>query len=92
MAFTIRYHPAVREIDLPLVPSKMRQRIQKAIESRVMTAPQEYGLPLRKNLGGFWKLRVGDYRIVFKVKGEIVYILGIRHRKNIYEDVPRRIK
>ena len=92
MAFQIKYHPAVREIDLPPINMKMRERIRRAIESRLMTAPQEYGLPLRKNLGGYWKLRVGDYRIVFKIEGEIVFVLAIRHRKNIYEDVQGRIR
>ncbi len=92
MAFTVKYHPDVREIDLPRINVKMRERIRKAIESRLMTAPQEYGLPLRKSLGGYWKLRVGDYRIVFKVQGEVVYVLGIRHRKKIYEEVPGRIR
>jgi hypothetical protein len=42
----------------------------------LMTAPQEYGLPLKKNLRGYWKLRVGDYRVVFHVEGEVVYVLG----------------
>ncbi len=92
MAFTVKYHPDVREVDLPRINVKMRERIRKAIESRLMTAPQEYGLPLRKSLGGYWKLRVGDYRIVFKVQGEVVYVLGIRHRKKIYEEVPGRIR
>jgi mRNA interferase RelE/StbE len=92
VAFTVRYHPAVKEIDLPLINGKMRERIRRAIESRLMTAPQEYGLPLRKSLRGYWKLRVGDYRVVFKIEGEIVYILGMRHRKSIYEDVTGRIK
>lgn len=92
MAFTVKYHPDVREVDLPRINVKMRERIRRAIESRLMTAPQEYGLPLRKSLGGYWKLRVGDYRIVFKVQGEVVYVLGIRHRKKIYEEVPGRIR
>ena len=70
----------------------MRERIRRAIEPRLMAAPQEYGLPLRKNLGGYWKLRVGDYRVVFKIEGEIVYVLGVRHGKNIYEYVTGRIK
>ena len=70
---------------------KMRERIRRAIESRLMTAPQEYGLPLRKSLRGYWKLRVGDYRVVFKIEGEIVFILGIRHRKSIYEDAMGRV-
>ncbi|MCP2501151.1 MAG: type II toxin-antitoxin system RelE/ParE family toxin [Deltaproteobacteria bacterium] len=92
MPFTIKYHPDVKVIDLPRINEKMRARIRRAIESRLMTAPQEYGLPLRKNLGGFWKLRVGDYRVVFKVGGDVVYVLGIRHRKNIYEIAAGRIK
>ena len=37
-------------------------------------------------------LRVGDYRVVFKVEGEVVYVIGIRHRKKVYEDVTGRIK
>jgi len=92
VAFTVKYHPDVKEGDLPRINRKMRERIRRAIESRLMTAPQEYGLPLRKNLGGFWKLRVGDYRVVFKVEGATVYVLAIHHRKSIYEDVTGRIK
>jgi mRNA interferase RelE/StbE len=92
VAFTVKYHPDVKNIDLPGINVKMRERIRRAIESRLMKAPQEYGVLLRKNLRGYWKLRVGDHRVVFKIEGEIVYVLGIRHRKNIYEDVPGRIR
>ena len=92
MAFNLKYHPDVKEVDLPRINVKMRERIRRAIGSRLMTAPQEYGLPLRKSLRGYWKLRVGDYRVVFKIGGKIVYVLGVRHRKNIYEDVTGRIK
>jgi mRNA interferase RelE/StbE len=60
--------------------------------SNPMTTPHEYGHPLWKNLGGHWKLRVGDCRVVFKVVGKMGYVLGIRHRKSIYEDVTGRIK
>jgi mRNA interferase RelE/StbE len=48
-------------------------------------APEECGEPLRKTLKGYWKLRVGDYRVVFKVEGEEITILGIRHRRDVYE-------
>lgn len=92
MAFTAKYHPDVQNIDLPRIDVKMRERIRRAIESRLMKAPHEYGLPLRKSLGGYWKLRVGDYRVVFKIEGEVVYVLGIRHRKSVYEDVTGRVK
>lgn len=89
---TVKYHPDVKNVDIPLINLKMRGRKRKVIESRLMTAPHEYGLPLRKSLKRYWKLRVGDYRAVFNIEGEIVYILGIRHRRNVYRDVTGRIE
>ncbi|OPY84293.1 MAG: Plasmid stabilization system protein [Syntrophus sp. PtaU1.Bin208] len=91
MTFTLYYHPDVRTEDLPLIDSKTKARIRKAIEDRLQTAPHEYGEPLRKNLKGYWKLRVGDYRVVFKVIESEVWILGIRHRKSVYMDIGSRI-
>jgi mRNA interferase RelE/StbE len=91
MSFTLRYHPAVRSDDLPLIDRKMKDRIRKAIEERLQALPHEYGEPLRKTLKGYWKLRVGDYRVVFKIMKSEVWILGIRHRKEIYKDIDKRV-
>jgi mRNA interferase RelE/StbE len=46
---------------------------------------------LRKTLRGYWKLRVGDYRVVFKIVAEEVWILRIIHRKQVYEAIKKRI-
>jgi mRNA interferase RelE/StbE len=89
--FELRYHPDVKSIDIPLLDVKLRSRIKKAIEMRLMTAPHLYGEPLRKTLRGYWKLRVGDYRVVFKIVAEEVWILGIIHRKKVYEAIKKRI-
>ncbi len=83
MAFELKYHPDVRAIDIPLINSKLRRRIKKAIETRLTTAPHQYGEPLRKTLKGYWKLRVGDYRVVFKIVESEVWVLGIIHRKDV---------
>jgi mRNA interferase RelE/StbE len=91
MPFTLHYHPAVRDEDLPLIDRKTKDRIRKAIEERLQIAPHDYGEPLRKSLKGYWKLRVGDYRVVFKVIETEVWILGIRHRKSVYEDIGARM-
>ena len=91
MPFTLHYHPAVRFKDLPLIDKRTKERIRKAMEERLQTAPHDYGKPLRKSLKGYWKLRVGDYRVVFKIIGPEVWILGIRHRKSIYMDICDRI-
>jgi len=88
--FELRYHPDVKTIDIPLLDAKLRTRIKNAIESRLKIAPHLYGEPLRKTLRGYWKLRVGDYRVVFKIVDEEVWILGIIHRKKVYEEIKKR--
>jgi mRNA interferase RelE/StbE len=91
MNFTLRYHPDVRDVDLPFIGNKTRQRIKKAIEERLLVSPQNYGIPLRKTFKGYWKMRVGDYRIVFKVVKNEIRILGIRNRKDIYQKITVRV-
>lgn len=71
--------------DLDDLPRNLQLRILRAIDERLVTAPDRYGLPLRRMLFGLWKLRVGDYRIVYEVRGSHVMIWGIRHRKDVYE-------
>jgi mRNA interferase RelE/StbE len=91
MHFTLHYHPAVRIEDLPLIDQRAKDRIRKAIEERLRTAPHQYGQPLRKSLKGYWKLRVGDYRVVFKIIESEVWIICIRNRKSVYTDVAGRV-
>ena len=85
--FTITYHPAVRDEDISSLPKTARNQIRRAIEERLTIAPHEYGQPLRKTLKGYWKLRVGDYRVVFRIEGREVVILAIKHRKDVYRDL-----
>jgi len=89
--FQLRYHPDVKSIDIPLIDEKMKIRIKHGIETRLTTAPHLYGQPLRKTLHGYWKLRVGDYRVICKIVKEEVWILGIIHRKKVYEDIKKRL-
>ena len=90
MQFSLRYHPRVADQDLKTIPAETRRRIAKSIESRLTTAPERYGVPLTGSLRGNWKLRVGDYRVVFKMGGPDVFILAILHRKHVYERASRR--
>ena len=83
MLFVLRYHPDVRKVDLPLLDERTKTQIRTAIEKRLRKAPQDYGEPLRKTLKGYWKLRVGNYRIVYKIFGSEVLILGICNRRDV---------
>jgi mRNA interferase RelE/StbE len=91
LPFKLVYHPEVRETDIPKLDRKIQERIKKAIESRLTVAPHQYGEPLKRTLKGYWKLRVGDYRVVFRVSGTEVWIFGIIHRKDIYDRVKHRL-
>jgi mRNA interferase RelE/StbE len=90
LSFKLRYHPDIKEKDLPRINKKIKDRIKNAIETRLVTAPHQYGEPLRKTLKGYWKLRVGDYRVVYKVVKNEIWILGIIHRKKVYDAVEKR--
>jgi mRNA interferase RelE/StbE len=90
--YQIRYHPDVKEKDLPKLNRNIQKRIKTAIEQRLLLAPEKYAEPLRRTLKGYRKLRVGDYRIVLKLESEEILILGICHRKNIYARMEWRIQ
>ena len=90
MQYQFLYHPLVKEKDIPKLNATMKKRIQTSIETRLQTEPEKYSEPLRKTLKGYRKLRVGDYRIVLRVEKNIIYILGICHRKEVYERVKKR--
>jgi mRNA-degrading endonuclease RelE of RelBE toxin-antitoxin system len=42
--------------------------------------------PLRANLTGHYRLRTGDYRLQFRVQGDMVIVEKIGHRDLFYED------
>lgn len=80
----ITYHQAVVKIDIKALGTKEAHRIKDAIERKLTIDPAIYGIPLRGTLKHYWKLRVGDYRIVYTIVKEEVRILIIAHRKNVY--------
>jgi mRNA interferase RelE/StbE len=92
VAWRIVYHQDVPK-DIEAIPANLRVRIRRAIEDRLATNPDQYGERLRKDLAGAWKLRVGDYRIVFDLApdDERVTILLIAHRREVYRHVAGRV-
>ena len=91
IVFTILYHPKVVTDDISALPVVLKGRIRSAIEEKLTIAPESFGKPLRQSLAGYRKLRVGDYRVVFRIEQDTVYILAILHRSIVYKDTARRI-
>lgn len=83
--YEIVYHPGIPK-DLARISFPDKQRIRKSIEAKLLSAPEEFGEPLRRTLKGYWKLRVGDYRVIYKVSGKTVLVLRIGHRSEVYKE------
>ena len=48
--------------------------------------PHRVGAPLRKPFEGQWRARRGEYRVRYTIDDDtqIVYVLDIDHRRNVY--------
>lgn len=49
--------------------------------------PRRFGAPLRKELAGRWKYRVGSYRLICEIQDEkvVVLVLMVGHRNKVYK-------
>jgi mRNA-degrading endonuclease RelE of RelBE toxin-antitoxin system len=83
--YKIEYLEKVIKKHIPDLPLSARNIIKQAIEERLTTNPIGFGKPLQYSLKGHRRLRVGDYRVVFRIEKNIVVVVAIAHRKDIYE-------
>lgn len=88
--YTILYHEEVVKKDIPKLSPAWRTKICLAIEAKLMTRPEVYGKPLRRSLKNYRKLRVGDYRVVFRIEVQQVKVFAIQHRSVIYKNISKR--
>ena len=82
----VSYKRSVKK-DLKGISRNMKHTLQKAIETKLMIDPIKFGLPLKRNLKGLMKLRVGQYRIIYSIQKNTitVFVIKIGHRKEVYK-------
>lgn len=88
--FRVVYHAAVKQEDIPRIATVWRAKIESAIEGKLVRHPDVYGKPLRRSLRGYRKLRVADFRVVFRIDGAVVKIFSIAHRSVVYKIMEHR--
>jgi addiction module RelE/StbE family toxin len=86
--YQVRYLEEVINKHIPSLSTKAKALIKKVIEERLMIDPIGFGKPLRYSLKGHRRLRISDYRIVYRIEPKIktIFIVAIKHRKDIYKD------
>ena len=62
-------------------------RIKQAIETRLALNPQHFGKPLQYAWKGHRRVRVGDYRTIYRLDdpASTMHVVAINHRRNSYE-------
>ncbi len=91
LKFSVQYHKAVVDDDIPKLPLVWKNKIKVAIENKLVAKPETFGKPLRRSFKGYRKLRVGDYRVIFRIEKKKVKILAILHRSIVYKKTKIRI-
>jgi len=85
MAWQILFKPRPRR-DLAKLPRAIAERIARAIDA-LSIQPRPPGCVKMEGPDGFWRIRVGDYRIIYQIHDDhlIVLVVRIGHRRDVYE-------
>ncbi|MFZ0890361.1 MAG: type II toxin-antitoxin system RelE/ParE family toxin [Candidatus Binataceae bacterium] len=84
MAYRVDVSPGARR-ELRALDSGTRDRILRALV-KLETEPRPAGAKKLKGGHELWRIRVGDYRIVYEVRDRILVVLVVRiaHRREVY--------
>ena len=83
MAYLIRIKSSATK-ELKRLTKSDRGRIIKAIDQ--LAENPLAGTILKGTLRGIWRLRIGNYRVLYEL-GEDVLILRVAHRREVYRDL-----
>ena len=76
---------------------KQLSKLDKPVKKRILAwivknlynceDPKVQGKALSGNFSGFWRYRVGDYRIIAEIVDDVVtiFIIDIDHRSSVYK-------
>lgn len=86
MSYRVQYTSQALE-DLEKLSANIRRRIVKKVDWLGGNFEQIQPIPLSANLAGFYKLRVGDYRVIYEIDKQvrIITIDQVGHRRDIYD-------
>ena len=94
--FQIKVHALVLRNDFKKINQRNRSFILKTIYKKLGHSPEKYGTPLRYNLKGYWKLKISDFRVIYKIEKKEVKVLvlkvGMRRDEGVYKEMLNRLR
>jgi mRNA interferase RelE/StbE len=81
MKYDVQFKPAAVK-DIKGIPARTQSRILTKIE--VMSDNLKGDVKRLTSLTREYRLRVGDYRVLFEIEGKSIIIYRVRHRREAY--------
>jgi mRNA interferase RelE/StbE len=83
-SYNVVFKPSVQK-DFRRLPKSVAQRVIKRIE-KLKDEPLPHGVEKLEMAERLYRIRVGDYRVVFEVDtfAQEIVILYVRHRRDVY--------
>ena len=92
----VKIHRLVLEDDFKAISVSDQKTILQTIQKKLTVDPQHYGQPLRGEFMRYWRLRVEDYRVIYRIVKEqvVVFVIkvGIRRDDRVYRELGLRLK
>lgn len=79
--FEVRFTPRFLK-EIKALDKEVQVRILQEV-NLLKTNPYA-GKLLRGELKGIYSLRIGDYRVLYQIKGNVILLLVVGHRKRVY--------
>jgi mRNA interferase RelE/StbE len=85
--YTVELRPAARK-QLDRVTAKYRARILRRLTA-LADDPRPPGVIALAGADDLWRVRVGDYRIIYTIDGDrlVVTVVRVAHRREVYRDL-----
>ena len=85
MAYSVRIEGTALK-QLEKLDKPIQRRITAFLKTRAAINPRSYGAALEGELSGYWKYRVGDYRIVAEIQDKllVVNVVKVGNRREVY--------
>ena len=84
MSYRVEYLESVIREDITALSKSAKEQVRRAIERKLATHPVEFGKPLRYSFKVARRLRVGDWRVIYRIEPpDVVLIVKIGHLKEV---------
>ncbi|AEH45524.1 hypothetical protein Thein_1665 [Thermodesulfatator indicus DSM 15286] len=88
--YELRFHPEVLKRDLEDLSPPFKNALTKFLKEKFIKRPFFYGKPIRGESLNYWKIRLSNYLIGFKIIDNQIIILGVVSFHQLFEQKHER--